>query len=52
MALELLLTVRTATQSLLFRGKKREKQDMEAIVVERRSGYDKGVCIKVNRETG
>lgn len=44
--------VRIATQSLLFRGKNWRRQDMEVIGVERRSDYDKGVCVKVNRETG
>ena len=37
----------------LFHGEKNGgKQDMEVIGAERRSGYDKGVCVKVNRETG
>ena len=44
--------VRIATQSLLFRGKNGGKQDMEVIGAERRSDYDKGVCVKVNREAG
>ena len=52
MALRLSLTARTAMQNLLFRGKNGGKQDMEVIGAERRNGYDKGVCIKVNRETG
>ena len=52
MRLKLSPMTRTVTQSWLFRGKNGRRQDMEVIGEERRSDYDKGVCIKVNRETG